>query len=449
MKKELPVTLIEWGRCPPLQWPDRQPFFFDESDTAATIARKLTQENILSVTETRNGIALEASSFVGRIHLGPLKVTVQPKIDGLKLFRLLRYAYGLRDLHIYSAVDYAVETDAFQEILLSQLAMEAEDLVNRGLQRKYLPQFAELSSPRGRIAINQIAARGGITGSSLPCRYHPREVDCLPNQILAAGLFLGAKLCENSLLRSKLRRLGKVLRAEVSPVRLDHHAFQRLERESNRLVEAYQPSFRIIKLLLQGQGLSLDSQETVAFDGFMFDMNRFFQALLSRFLKEYLAGYQVRDEFSLHGMMHYQPGCNPRNRRSPCPRPDFAVLQNNVLVRLLDAKYRDLWDNSLPRDMLYQLSIYSLSQPPGPLSEVTILYPSLCDKAQEAKIVINDPLSSLSRGTVVLRPVNLDLLEALTTRNRTYGLEKRATAYANYLIFGGKHLSSFKILHSF
>lgn len=436
MKRTLSVILNEWERCPPLQWPDRQPVFFPPSDSAHATAERLTRSNILSVVETRHGITLEASSFVGRIQLGPVKVTIQPKIQGLQLLRLMRYAYGLRDLKLFSNVDFDLQKDAFQEILISQLAMEAENLLSRGLHRQYVRHTAELVSPRGRIDINRIAANGGVIDSTLPCTYHPRDLDCLPNQVLSAGLVLAANICDNIMLRSKLHQLSKGLLAEVSPVRLGNHTFQRLDRESNRMVDAYQPAFRIIKILTQGQGVSLDNQDLVKFDGFLFDMNRFFQTLLSRFLSDHLAGYEVRDEYGLHGMMYYQLGGNPLKRRAPCPRPDFAIFQKNSLIRLLDAKYRDLWEKPLSRDMLYQLSIYALSQPPGPKSEAVILFPTLRRSAREARIQINDPVSCGSRGSVVIRPVNLDTLDELIGHCGTHGFEKRALAYAKFLAFG-------------
>lgn len=56
----------------------------------------------------------------------------------------------------------------------------------------------------------------------------------------------------------------------------------------------------------------------------------------------------------------------------------------------LTAKYRDLWENSLPRDMLYQLAMYPMSQKGRRIG--TILYPAADNAVGEARIEIRDPI---------------------------------------------------------
>ena len=168
--------------------------------------------------------------------------------------------------------------------------------------------------------------------------------------------------------------------------------------------------------------------------GFLFDMNLFFQALLSRFLREYLQGYAVQDQYNMDGMMSYDPAHNPRKRQAPTLRPDYMVRRQAKVVAILDAKYRDLWENRLPEHMLYQLAIYALSQPGG--IDAAILYPTLQSDAEEARIIIRDPVYSAGTAHVILRPVNLHRLDELIASPKTARLERERARFAEWLVFG-------------
>jgi 5-methylcytosine-specific restriction enzyme subunit McrC len=431
----------EWETWAPRSGSKGWDVFLGDGTPAQQTARELTREGRLSVIETRHGLAIDATSFVGRIRLGDVIITVQPKLHGLPLWNLMRYAFDLRALHRYDDAAYEAEPDAFQDVVIARLVDEATQLIARGLHRTYGAREEALSSPRGRIDFVARARRTTQT-ATLPCRYHVRSEDCLVNRVLRAGIALSARLASDAELSVSCRRLEAQLGETVGLVDLNPATFSRLAAEQSRLTRAYVPAFELVHLLADSSGIGLDrGGEGAALPGFLFDMNHFFQRLLSRFLHDALPGYAVSDEESLFGMMRYAPAHNPRGKRSPAPRPDFIVRRAGRVVAMLDAKYRDLWEHDLPREMLYQLAIYALSRETTDAAASTatsvILYPTLATGAREARIEIRDPVRGRERAAVALRPVDMRMLSRLVALPPTSTSADAQRQFAHQMCFGG------------
>lgn len=404
------------------------------SDEARREAERLKNAKMLKVSEVAGGIEVEAYAHVGRVMLGDLQITIQPKLHGAPLLSLLRYAYSLRRLDSSANVEYSAAADTFQDLLSEQLVAEISELWARGLQRRYQRADELLSSPRGRIDFHMLARHNGITGAALPCMHFPREEDHLLNQVLLAGLQMSSRLTDDLLLRVRLRRMAARLADHIAPARLDAEKLREACRAVNRLTRAYAPAITLIELLMAGQGVSLDVTEAPRLlHGFLFDMNRFFQDLLARYLHEHLEGLSVRDQYHLSGAMAYAPDYNPRKQPAPELRPDFAVLRGSRIVAMLDAKYRDVWERGLPPYMLYQLAIYALCQHEP--QEAVILYATMNASAREERIELRVPLRDARTVQVVLRPVDLLHLDRLLKEKRR--AEQKCREYARWMAFGG------------
>ncbi|MBK7402850.1 MAG: hypothetical protein IPJ34_43150 [Myxococcales bacterium] len=398
---------------------------------ARGLAEQLSTNQVLHVVELREGLEVEAGAHVGRIQLDDVAISIEPKVGTDELLSLFRYAYSLRDLRRFDSVAFSTGS-LLQDLLADQLLAEATNLWRYGLARRYVDRRELLATPRGRLDMLALARRWPVTDARLPCHYAERSTDHLLNRVLRAGLELAAKVVQDDLLRLTLRRTARNLADEIGALTLDSRALGLAEGRIDRQTTAYVPALRLIELLLAGQAVSLEGEEAIVLPGFLFDMNRFFQALLGKFLTENLAGFEVHLEHSLTDMMRYVPGLNPRRRQSPCPRPDVMVTQDSQLVAILDAKYRDLWERSLPREMLYQLAMYALSQTEP--ATATILYPTTREEATDAAIEIRDPLSRATRGRVVLRPVLLQELVGVLDGDDTAARRR----LARRLVFGAE-----------
>ncbi|WP_156514419.1 McrC family protein [Planctomyces sp. SH-PL14] len=383
---------------------------------------------MLEVDELREGTRIRSFAFVGRVSFGSVEVTIDPKIPRTPLMALLRYACGGTRMARLMSTPFSTEDDSFQDLLVEQLAREAENLLKSGLIRCYSRQTEWLSSPRGRIDLATYA-RAAQTSAKLHCTHFPRLADWAPNQLLRAGLKLAASLATSVELRSKMRRLMSMMGDAVTLVPLNRPLMEEWERGRSRQTRAYETAVELIRLLAHGAGLSLSEEnETIRINGFLFDMNRFFQTILSRFLQEHLAGYEVEFEHRLKGMMSYVREKNPRNRQSPTPRPDLAILRRGRVVRLLDAKYRDLWNSPLPTHMLYQLAVYAIGG--GADGTAAILYPTTDPQARDAAIAIRDPVRDTPMGQVVLRPINLIVLSNLVRGSNSRACQQEAMRWA-------------------
>ena len=429
------IDLLEWQPATPESHAELRNLDLDLGSDERAMLEHLDQRAMVKVQELRDGVAISTTSYVGSICAGPLAVRIAPKLGGSPFSALLGYAVGL-PLSLLPKHDVTLTASAFQDLVAASLASETSRLLAGGIYRTYLTRQDSLHSPRGRILFSHLA-RGPLTTASLPCRFDERHENVLPNQVLLAGLDLAARLAVNRDVRVRAQRLKSILADRVESVALTQDTFRALGFASSRLTSAYEPAFGLIRLLVAGSGIALGGgADRTELPGFLLDMNRLFQDVLERFLREWLQDATVLPQYRLLDVFRYEPGFNPRRQRSPTPRPDFVLWRGGRVVAIADAKYRDLWERSLPSSMLYQLSVYALSQ--ADCHAAVILYATSATSAREARIAVSDPIRGGTRAWVVLRPVCLPVLADLVCQKRTPANDRRRHEYAAQLAYGLK-----------
>lgn len=427
------VDLLEWQRATPESHAELRNLDLSLGPRERDLLDRLAQQAKVTVGELRDGVAVSTTSYVGSVRAGPLAIRIAPKLKGSPFSALLGYAVGL-PVSLLPEHDVALDARAFQDLIVSSLTSEISRLLAGGIYRTYITRQHPLPSPRGRILFSQLA-RGPATTATLPCRFDERHENVLPNRVLLAGLDLAARLAANPDVRARAQRLSAMLAERVESVALTQDTFRALRNGSSRLTSAYEPAIGLIRLLVAGFGVGLGvGTERTQLPGFMFDMNRLFQDVLERFLREWLEDAIMLPQYRLQDVFRYDPGFNPRRRRSPMPRPDFVLQRRGRVVAIADAKYRDLWEQSLPPSILYQLSVYALSH--ADCRTAVILYATTAFSAREARIAISDPIRGGTRAGVVLRPVCLPFLADLVRRKRTPADDRCRQEYAAHLAFG-------------
>ncbi len=90
MAGQTSVCLTEWQSLYPEPGSELANVFLDDVAEVRTLGKRITRSGMLEITELKEGLFLRSSSYVGRIKLGNLRITITPKIEGKALLRLLR-----------------------------------------------------------------------------------------------------------------------------------------------------------------------------------------------------------------------------------------------------------------------------------------------------------------------------------------------------------------------
>jgi 5-methylcytosine-specific restriction enzyme subunit McrC len=375
------IVLSEWERRPRGLASDEALVGLSFEDPAIErAARALGEGGRLQVRETRRGLSIEARAHVGVVQIGPLRVTVLPKIATEDLWYILAYGLGLDVVDRRFPAELLLPEAPFADVLALLLLEEANALLRRGLRRGYRAHSGWLGAPRGRFEVAKIAAAWPLTEAALPCTWHELSSDALDNQVVRAGLCLARQAVHTPELRGALGQAERAWEERCSSVRLDAAALARVERERTRLTAAYEPAHRLVTLLWSGAGMPDDlaalSPGITPIPGVLWNMATLFERFVARFLREHVASGTVDAQVTLTDL--YRVAKGPPDLRAPKSRPDLTLSRGGRVVMVLDTKYSDLAANRVTDGILYQLSLYGLAfSPTEPASPVPVvaLYP--------------------------------------------------------------------------
>jgi 5-methylcytosine-specific restriction enzyme subunit McrC len=357
------------------------------TDKDRTLASQLAGDRegrCLIVEELREGLRIEARSWVGVVRFAEFELRVEPKLAGdhMKLVQMMEYATGLDALKRFPRERSLLTEDTNLFDLIALLLAEAcSALVKGGLQSNYVVHEDVVPVLRGRLLADRQVLRHFGRVDHLECRYEEYETDIPENQLLAAALELCAQRVKNDLVRRQVRHLLVAFKQICDP-----SAFNlSLLRETfsyTRLNERYRKAHALAWLIFDGLGIG-DLLRPGATDSFVFliDMNLLFEQFLWRALNMLGGRRNLHIQYQLRNRSVLWNGL--KNKPYSSIIPDFLVgdLSRSSEMKFglpIDAKYKLYDELKIGNADIYQCFLYAFAYAkpqPGRLPEAMLLYP--------------------------------------------------------------------------
>ncbi|MEN3037114.1 MAG: hypothetical protein ABC588_07170, partial [Candidatus Methanosuratincola petrocarbonis] len=299
------------------------------------ILNRLAGEKAGVLAHCKDGYKLK--QYVGAIPLHSCVLEVLPKIydgeDGATmeenrraLFWLLSFV-GAFDIKESDLLKKSLEKTDFFELMKYVFARKLNDQVRDGVYRDYVAAEGNERYLKGRLDFVKDMRRNYADKSRFYVRYDEYTEDNPMNRTLAAaarGMVSGSGWMSRQLLAQ--------LSAAFCDVGYENGNCLLAQRVAkNRLNERYWPSYEMAKVFLSGKVPLVYSGEDLITYGFLFDMNRLFEAFVGRFLKRHAA--KILGE---RAEVQVQRGCFFGDLPI---RPDVIIeLKNRTIV--LDTKYK-------------------------------------------------------------------------------------------------------------
>jgi 5-methylcytosine-specific restriction enzyme subunit McrC len=357
------------------------------------------EERCLILEELREGLRIEARSWVGVVRFAEFDVCVEPKLAGnnIELVKMVEYATGLDALKRFPR-DRSLPTEDTNlfDLIALLLAEACSALVKGGLQSDYVVREDVLHVLRGRLLADQQVMKHFGRVDLLECRYDEYETDIPENQLLAAALDICSKRVKNDLIRRPVRHLLVAFKQICDPSSLDL-SLLRQTLSYTRLNEHYRNAHALAWLVLDGLGISdlLHSGTTESFV-FLIDMNRLFERFLWRVLNTLCSRSNLRVRYQIKNRSVLWNGL--KNEPYSSIIPDFLIDNPSASSELkrclpIDAKYKLYDELKVGNVDIYQCFLYAFAyeQPKSRgLPRALLLYPATKDVPSEQVVEIRN-----------------------------------------------------------
>ncbi|MBK24698.1 MAG: hypothetical protein CME70_11940 [Halobacteriovorax sp.] len=239
---------------------------------------------------------LKFNHYVGVIQVGKLIIEILPKAGKVgnkemwsnALYKMIRVAKDFRSKR-GSQTKLLFKNERILELYLMEYLKELEEVLHRGLRKKYRFRDSNRRSVKGKILFSKDAVINHSDKSNVYCHYQSFDFNHEINRVLLHALNLVISVTNSREIISKAKAL-KIEFPENLNDKISVGALSKLN--TNRNTDYYEKSLVLAKMIINNHSPSLKTDNNSVIS-FLFDMNHLFEEFVFKTLKKKLDGYKV------------------------------------------------------------------------------------------------------------------------------------------------------------
>lgn len=374
----------------------------DKKYLESDIFNKGERKNIEVFYKDRDGKPrIRVGPFAGIIQLSNKRIHFSTKVN-TKLFCMLSFLKSedefLYDPNTQIEIREGVNFfDVIGRFFLNHL----NDLLTRGLLKKYIRKSENLRFLKGKILIKNQIRENLIDKSKFFCEYEDMTFDNLENRIVLSALNSLIPLIKfNIKSKNELRRLEIVLKDFISLVRIYPHECNLVR--FNRVNQYYEDIIGLSKLILEERFIrSVYKGESRGFN-FIVNMNKVYEEFITEIIKEIISLDPEFNNFEIE----------TQSRFNKLVKGGEIIIRPDIVIKKNDEEYPVIIDTKYKRGDVasdyYQVIAYSLALRSS--KACCLIYPKdKEDKTREVPFILIRDLTSENPDEVKLFARTIDL----------------------------------------
>ncbi len=304
-------------------------------------------------TAIRNGVKF--NQYVGVIQIGNLTIEILPKADkkGKEdeyttnvwrsvLLKMLSISGNIK-LESVSEASLKKRNNTLLDLYFEKFIKEVENLLRKGLVKKYRNKSGNLSALKGRLIFSKNIQQNLIHKERFYTNHQHYDYENLINQVLLKALRI-LSIISGTLLKDKIKKLIFNF-PDINEIEISKSSFDNISL--NRKTEKYNDALNIAKMIILNYSPDISKGEENML-ALLFDMNDLWEKYIYSVLKRnenktYTVNYHKRKKFW----------------KTRYVEPDIVLEMNNETF-IIDTKWKIVSTTKPSLEDLKQMYVYNM-----------------------------------------------------------------------------------------